>query len=170
MKKLFVILALVCSLPCVALADLDIGSLLNLAHAILSVTPPTPSPEPSPTPAPVYGIVYQDGELSKYTHIKYEPYNYFEAYYNTATYKGTYVVAEGTVFHISIENETAVVFFDVDGKSSQQIMFFVEGADTIAQIHDGDYLLVQAMAGVDSTAIGLPVKYAMVHPIIIEKR
>lgn len=170
MKKLFIILALVCSLPCVALADLDIGSLLNLAHAILSVTPPTPSPEPSPTPAPVFGVIYKDGKFSEYTHIKYEPYNYFEAYYNTADYNGTYVVAEGTVSLISVEDDTAVVFFDVDGKSSQQIMFFVEGKDAIAQIQDGDYLLVQAMAGVDSTAIGLPVKYAMVHPIIIEKR
>lgn len=170
MKKLFIILVLVCSLPCVALADLGIGSLLNLAHAILSVTPPTPSPEPSPTPAPVFGVIYKDGTLSEYTHIKYEPYNYFEAYYNTAEYNGTCVVAEGTVSLISVEDDTAVVFFDVDGKSSQQIMFFVEGVDTIAQIHDGDYLSVQAMAGVDSTAIGLPVKYAMVHPIVIEKR
>ena len=100
MKKLFIILVLVCSLPCIALADLDIGSLLNLAHAILSVTPPTPSPEPSPTPAPEDKELYRSPEEFSGAVLRkiYAEFDYERAMNSPSLYKDTSVCTSGWIF------------------------------------------------------------------------
>lgn len=114
-------------------------------------------------------MLYADDTFSKYSNIEYEPYDYFDAKYNSSTYKSTYAVANGVVDLVYGEGDVAAVFFNISGDDSQQIFFFVEGADLISNIHEGDRLAIKCLASGDTTEIGMPVQYPTIYPITIEK-
>lgn len=117
-----------------------------------------------------HGVVYTDGVFSEYSTIKYQPYNYFDAFYNSASYKSTYVAMRGTVNLVQVQDDICVVFFDVDGDSSQEIMFFINNSPEFeSSVKVGDQLSIKAMAMGDTTEIGLPVTFPLIEPFVIEK-
>lgn len=116
------------------------------------------------------GIVYTDGVFSESKSAKYQPYDYFEAFYNSASYKSTYVAMQGTVSLIQMQDGICVVFFDVDGNTSKEIMFFIEDSPEFeASVKSGDQLSIKAMAMGDTTELGMPVTFPLIEPFVIEK-
>ena len=119
MKKLFSALLIVALLPCVALAELNFGTLLNIAHAILTTDFPAPTPEPSPTPVAEKDLLKNPADISGEVLRKmYEEFDYDSAMNSPSLYKDTSVCVSGWVFMKNIFDDgwAYALIFDKDSR------------------------------------------------------
>lgn len=115
-------------------------------------------------------VIYENDPFAQYDNVQYEPYDYFQAYYNSGTYKGTLVAFEAVAaMALNAAEDTSIFFANTSRTEEKSVMMILDGVEDFeTRFTAGDTIAVKGMAMMDSMELGMTYKVPIVTPFTIE--